>query len=453
MTHKDWSQGREPSGRGVPGRADVWLGDLAVAVEEIAPVDEEGFRRVARLLGLGRQLRADELGPQPPPSRNTVVRLDPAPPDEPVPTASSTDAAPSAPGATPGTPAPVATSGTSASVATSGTPAPGTTPGEPAPRATPAVPTWPDPPTGTRDGDGTPRSGGSAEVTDDRGTQGADIPDPVPRRDADSAHEAVTAHRGERPPPRTLTPVEHAHEWRQTWAREALSRPDPELMRLEPPHTPLLARSSTVALLEAALSGTVRDGDVEIEDAVELLARGLPLAALPRRVRRTLRHGVQILVDRGPAMELFARDQAELCARVRALVGKDKTEQLHFSRSPLRGAGAGPLWTWDAYRPPPRGSAVLLLSDCGTIGPPGDHARSTPAEWRRFAESVRHGGARPLALLPVPERRVPGWLATIMPVLCWDRGITVGRVAARVSAWRERCGPHGIPPTSQGGRP
>ncbi|MER5575653.1 hypothetical protein [Streptomyces massasporeus] len=288
---------------------------------------------------------------------------------------------------------------------------------------------------GGGEGDGAPGSG-------------TDIVMPPDAADAVPAPGGAAGHR----PPSTLQPVGYTLPLEQNWAREGLPRPDRALMALQPPYTPLLARSSTLALLEAALSGSAPDGDVDVEDAVELLARGLPLAFLPRRMRRTLRHGVQILVDHGPALEPFTRDQAQLRDRVEALVGKGKTELLHFAHSPLRGAGAGPLWTWDAYRPPPRDSAVLLLSDCGTIGPPGDRARSTPAEWQRFAELVRRGGARPLALLPVPERRVPQWLAAIMPVLCWDRGTTVGRVAAQMNAWRECCRPHLLLTTDPGGR-
>ncbi|MFI7504802.1 hypothetical protein ACIBVL_41295 [Streptomyces sp. NPDC049687] len=436
MTHDDDRRARRRTGgRDVPGRADVWLGDLAVALAEIAPADEEGFWRIARLLGLGpgseglepgsrarpgagRRPYGDGLRTPSRPSDTAVLRLDPVPGREPTPAgASSTD------------------------VRGSAAPAPGRASGHP------------PPPGSTPDGDGPLRSAAPAEGRAGRGTRAAHVLGTTSGADPDPAHEPLPPHREEPPPPRVLVPAEPVREWQQIWTRDALPRPDRELMRRQPPYTPLLARSSTVALLEAALSGTARDGDVEIEDVVDILARGLPLASLPRRERRTLRHGVQVLVDHGPAMEPFARDQAELCTRIRALVGRDKTEELHFARSPLRGAGTGPSWTWEAYSPPPRGGAVLLLSDCGTTGLPGEHARSTPEEWQRFADAVRRGGARPLALLPVPQRRVPGWLSAVMPVLCWDRGTTVGRVAAQVGAWRERCGAPWAPYRSRSGMP
>ncbi|MFF3326301.1 hypothetical protein [Streptomyces sp. NPDC002889] len=229
------------------------------------------------------------------------------------------------------------------------------------------------------------------------------------------------------------------------WSRPSVAKPDRELMSRQPPYTPLLAPLSTAALLKAALAGAAPEGEVEVETTVDFLARGLPLTDLPRRMMRTLRHGVQILVDHGPAMQLFSRDQMQLCRRVEALVGKGSTERLRFSCAPLRGAGRGPLWTWRPYQPPPRGGAVLLLSDCGTIGPPGDHDRSTPAEWREFAALVRRHGARPVALLPLPENRVPSWLPATMPVIAWDRGTTVGHVSARVGAARADRGAKVVP--------
>jgi hypothetical protein len=180
----------------------------------------------------------------------------------------------------------------------------------------------------------------------------------------------------------------------------------------------------------------VPEGEVEAELTVDLLARGLPLTTLPRRTLPTLRLGVQVLVDHGPAMQLFSRDQVHLCERIEALVGKERTEVLRFAYAPLRGAGKGPIWTWHRYQPPPRGSAVLVLSDCGEIGPPADPRTSTRTEWQDFAALVRHHGARPLALLPLPARRCPAWLSAAMPVIAWDRRTTVGHVAARVRAGR-----------------
>ncbi|MFD8223038.1 hypothetical protein ACFV16_02555 [Streptomyces massasporeus] len=399
-----------------------------MALEAVAPQDEEEFRRVAGLLGLGQQPSTELPDRRPGTVEHAVVGL------------GLVGAAVRSGSAS--TPAAQARDEEDRDETDENREAHekrerGGEGGERAPVAEVNPGGWSSPASvdGGGEGDGAPGSG-------------TDIVMPPDAADAVPAPGGAAGHR----PPSTLQPVGYTLPLEQNWAREGLPRPDRALMALQPPYTPLLARSSTLALLEAALSGSAPDGDVDVEDAVELLARGLPLAFLPRRMRRTLRHGVQILVDHGPAMEPFTRDQAQLRDRVEALVGKGKTELLHFAHSPLRGAGAGPLWTWDAYRPPPRDSAVLLLSDCGTIGPPGDRARSTPAEWQRFAELVRRGGARPLALLPVPERRVPQWLAAIMPVLCWDRGTTVGRVAAQMNAWRECCRPHLLLTRDPGGR-
>ncbi|WP_427168360.1 hypothetical protein ACQF4J_44435 [Streptomyces sp. C1-1] len=431
----DRRDSRRTGGRGPHDRPDVWLGDLAIALEMIDCTEEDRLRIVSML---GLRPRPDAApgrgaGPRrsPPtglhtpslPPETTVLRLDPAPAVEPTPIpASSTDTTsvkpPEADGQAKAAPVPA--------------------------HPQRSVPDGPRSERGPSPSRGPSHSGGTGtRLRDATGTHGE--PDPF--------QEPVPPDPEQTAPPCPSAPVESTHTWHQTWTRAPLPRPEPDRMGGQPPYTPLLARSSTVALLEAALSDTARDGDADVEQVVESLARGLPLAFLPRRARRTLRHGVQILVDHGSAMEPFARDQTELCTRVRALVGKDKTRELHFAYSPLRGAGTGPSWTWGEYAPPSRGGAVLLLSDCGTIGPPGDPARGTPEEWQRFADTVRHAGARPLALLPVPPGRLPGWLPAVMPALSWDRGTTVGRVAAHVGAWRERCGAPLRPSSNQGGRP
>ncbi|MFD4138642.1 hypothetical protein [Streptomyces sp. NPDC058572] len=366
---------RDHAGRGAPDamgaaprRGCTWLGDLALALETIAPQDEGTARRIARLLGLGP---SSTTGPQ-----------DTGP-------AWSADAPPEH---------------TAATAAGKGPELPAT--GE---ERGSTVPTMLE---------------GLALDPEDPGQYGA--------VDA-GAVGGGTGH------PR-LSPLETLPAWPRGWSRPGVGRPDRELMSRRPTHTPLLAPLSTAALLEAALAGTAPEGEVEIETTVDFLARGLPLTDLPRRMLRTLRHGVQILVDHGPAMQLFSRDQMQLCERVEALVGKEKTELLRFAYAPLRGAGKGPFWTWRTYQPPPRGSAVLLLSDCGTIGPPGDHRRSRPAEWREFAAEVRRHGARPLGLLPLPRDRFPAWLPATMPVFAWDRGTTVGHVTARVAPAQAGCG-------------
>lgn len=199
-----------------------------------------------------------------------------------------------------------------------------------------------------------------------------------------------------------------------------------------PEPTPLLAPRTTAAVLHALLATLTADGEPDIAAISDLWAQGRPVRTLPRHPRPTLRFGVQVLVDVGEAMELFARDQHDLVTRIRAVAGVETTSVAYFADVPTRGTGPRGRRTWRDYTPPSRGSRVLLLSDFGIGGPAFHDRRGTPAEWREFVTSVRRAGCSPVGLVPYPPSRWPTWLSASMPVLLWDRATTAGRACVAV---------------------
>ncbi|MFF3379203.1 hypothetical protein ACFYXF_40400 [Streptomyces sp. NPDC002680] len=258
------------------------------------------------------------------------------------------------------------------------------------------------------------------------GPAGDGEPEPTAAQPDDGARQPVADEAtsrlvaiGHRPPRRTGWPVDPLPAPRSTPAAEADA----------PPHLPLLAPRSTGAVLHALLSRVTPEGDPDVERAADHLARGLPLAEIPRRPLPTLRHGVQILADISPSMEPFARDVDDIIGQVRNLVGAAGTRVLRFADCPSRGAGPGPRGTWRPYRPPQHGTRVLLLSSLGTVGPAFDPHRGTEREWREFLLRVRQHGCDTVALVPLPERLWPAWWQSCLWAVAWDRGTTVGRVA------------------------
>jgi len=194
-----------------------------------------------------------------------------------------------------------------------------------------------------------------------------------------------------------------------------------------PPAAPLLARRSAPAILHALVATKAADGPIDIPRLTEELAEGRPVSQLPRKPYRTLRFGVQVLVDMGEAMELFARDQEELISRTESVVGAENVTVDFFADSPTRGAGPGSRRTWRTYRPPGAGCRVLIVSDFGIGGPPFHLRRSRPAEWRDFALQVRREGCRAVGLIPYPPDRWPSWLCRLIPLVVWDRTTTVAK--------------------------
>ncbi|MFF3871943.1 hypothetical protein [Streptomyces sp. NPDC001978] len=211
---------------------------------------------------------------------------------------------------------------------------------------------------------------------------------------------------------------------------EPLAPPTPDRAPL--PHLPLLTPGWANALVRALLSQQVSEGPVDIPALIDTLAHGRPVARLPRRRVPTLRFGVQVLVDRGTAMQPFRRDQDQLVGQIRSVVGAGLVEVGYFSDLPQRGTGPGARRTRTAYTPPESGRRILLLSDLGIGGPPDAYHRGTRAEWEEFIGLVTRAGCSVVALSPYPPGRWPQWMTRLLPVVSWDRTTTTHQISARL---------------------
>jgi hypothetical protein len=245
---------------------------------------------------------------------------------------------------------------------------------------------------------------------------------PLPRRTRPGGSRRDQAR------PVMLSPVGQDPVPAVTWMTEPLRFATSEQLRELPPYTPLLAPRSTTATLQTVLGRLVPEGPVDVSLAVDRLARLEPLTRLPRRGRRSLRFGVQVLVDWGEGMEPFRRDQVELARRVAWVTGPEQTQILYFNGSPFRGAGPGAVWTWEPYRSPPAGTRVLILSDLGISG----RGRSRTADWSGLARLLAAQDCTAVALVPYPPGRWPAPHHRPFPLVPWDRKVTAAALAMRL---------------------
>jgi hypothetical protein len=133
---------------------------------------------------------------------------------------------------------------------------------------------------------------------------------------------------------------------------------------------------------------------------------------------------VQLLIDWGPEMEPFRRDQAELTERVKEVAGRECVEVLYFSESPLDGCGPGSAWTWKKYGPPPPGTRVLILSDLGLARRRAAGARGrVRADFGTLARRLAARECAAVALVPVSPGRWPPHPP--LRLVAWDRSTTV----------------------------
>jgi hypothetical protein len=196
-----------------------------------------------------------------------------------------------------------------------------------------------------------------------------------------------------------------------------------ELARAPAP-APLLTPRAERGILTAMLATAATGGPVDVERAVATIARGEPLDEIPRRMDQTLRRGAHVLLDSSGSMIPFADDVERLERDLISVLGADRIEIARFIGTPLRGAGAGPRFSWEQYRPPERPRPVVVVSDLGAGLSPPDDDRALPWEWQEFAELIRRAGSQLIALTPYRSSRIPVQLRRAFPIVPWNRSVT-----------------------------
>ncbi|MGH9945328.1 MAG: hypothetical protein ACRD9R_23500 [Pyrinomonadaceae bacterium] len=199
---------------------------------------------------------------------------------------------------------------------------------------------------------------------------------------------------------------------------------------------PLFVPRWTRGILTAALSTADEDGPPNVEELVEALASGRPIRRLPLLKRPTMRRGVQLLIDKSPAMLPYKSDAAWLEQEIKRTVGREGVQALGFSGVP-RKAGPGPRDGWQTYRPPPPGTPVLALTDFGIGRPPFYDDLPAPDDWREFAAALRRANCPLVALVPYAPARWPRGLKRRLKIIQWDRRTTAASVRGIVGPAHE----------------
>ena len=215
-----------------------------------------------------------------------------------------------------------------------------------------------------------------------------------------------------------------------------------------PAPAPVFSTNRRRAILTAAIATRVPEGRLDMHAIITAAVRRQPLTQLPRLFRPTIRRGVQVLVDRGASLAPFRRDQDELVAHLREILGKGRLEVFEFWDLPHRanasldsdgnvadtdaaavgGGAAAPEDNqpprWRAPRP---GTPVLILSDF-SIGARVYHDTISTSQWLRFAADLRETGSAAVGLVPYPASRWPGGLSRGITCIAWSERTTAGVV-------------------------
>lgn len=185
---------------------------------------------------------------------------------------------------------------------------------------------------------------------------------------------------------------------------------------------PLLEPRWTAGILTGMLAIEKQDGPLDIERFVDDLARMTTPTKLPRRRRRSLDAGVDVLLDASRAMVPFNADVADFLERLRRVVGEDRVFVRRYDGYPLTRTLSGPRVTDRAPEPAHMPRAVLAITNFGLSGPPG-RARGPRLEheWRELVTRLQRAGCPIVALVPHRAHLVAPSLRRRMAVIEWDR--------------------------------
>jgi hypothetical protein len=215
----------------------------------------------------------------------------------------------------------------------------------------------------------------------------------------------------------------------QIWRGPPLARVEPRHLSPRIPLAPLLAPSSADVILRTVIARWVPGGPVDTDALVRTVARQQVVRVIPRTPAATLRFGAQILVDLGRGMEPFVSDRRAVLRQLRRVAGEQNLTVQYFRNAPLRGVASRPNDRLTGYQPPAPGTRILLLSDLGLGGSPGDYRRGTREEWEALAGLAARSDCQLTALVPCPSRRWPAWLVKLFPLISWDRRTTAAEAA------------------------
>ena len=190
---------------------------------------------------------------------------------------------------------------------------------------------------------------------------------------------------------------------------------------------PIFAAARARSILSAAVSARSEDGPIAVQKLVDMLCRLEPVQTMPRSPLATVRRGVQLLVDRWGGMDPYSHDVADVVRMIERVVGSPRTQVLWCAGAPLREVMTMTNLT-EMWRPPARGTPVVIVSDLGIGGNIRTSGRTPSSEWIALARRARGVGCPVIALVPFGKERWRSALVRVITHIHWDHRMTAGDV-------------------------
>ncbi|MBZ0238373.1 MAG: hypothetical protein K8M05_39035 [Deltaproteobacteria bacterium] len=197
---------------------------------------------------------------------------------------------------------------------------------------------------------------------------------------------------------------------------------------------PLFPHSVARAVLGAAAHSVRNVGPFDMDEAVRVVAQRRPVREIPRDTARTMRAGIQLVIDRTWAMRPFVDDIVVLRRQLLTVVGRDLIDELWFfgdlgaCRRPRRVGGRARRQANDAaWQPPDGGIPVIVVTDLGHADRANGDVRAASA-WDELFRRARDAGCDVVSIVPRRIGKEDRHART--SAVAWDTRTTVGRVLA-----------------------
>ena len=179
----------------------------------------------------------------------------------------------------------------------------------------------------------------------------------------------------------------------------------------------------TRGILSRVLARRTHTGPWDLRELVNRAGKGESLSTIPQLPQPSLARGVQLLIDRSPALAVYSEDQNWLQQKIEKVVGHTNVTTLEFEGNPLRVFDADDPLKSDSYierHLPPPGTVVAALTDLG-IGNPGVlYPRAKASDWLEFSDHLRRRACPVVAFVPYGAARWPTALRKFLTIIHWD---------------------------------
>jgi hypothetical protein len=196
---------------------------------------------------------------------------------------------------------------------------------------------------------------------------------------------------------------------------------------------PLYRRKWGRAIASSLFSIQSPAAEIDMPEVIARIARLQPLDSLPRLRHPVIAPEIQILLDVGPSMEPYIKDQTHFVREAARVAGRDRISVHTFTGHPDWGIDAARTGEPAPYSTPSLETVIVILSDIG-MGRTGNVLyQADTRDWIQFSKRLARHHCHLVLCTPYPPDRWPAGLSREVDIVQWDREVTVSHIRQRLA--------------------